>query len=250
MAGRLWIFDLDDTLLPVAPHYGRAIADFIRLMLDVFGYKAPYWFTIAKLVNEIDNERADRYGGARFRFPSSLVVCYLRLCKQVEAPYDKKIASRVCQIGMQVFDINLYLQDTLIPGVEETLNFLIAQGDELRVLTKGDLIAQWRKYHGYHLERWFPYKKFLVVRWEPRIGYPGDKRKVLTEIRKRDPGRKIYFVGDSIRFDMIPASQVGITPIYIPTCGKWDRGLPEPPLPPEAIVLKEIAEIMRRHDEL
>lgn len=251
MDERLWIFDLDNTLVATPRSYGYAIVEFIRLMLDVFSWRAPYWITIVELISEIDNKRVDDYGGARHRFPGSLVICYWRLCEQVGMPKDGEITFLVRRIGESAFSWDFYRQDQLIPGVEETFNFLKAQGDDLLILTRGDPDVQWLKWEGYDLGRWFPTEKeFRVIRWEPIAGYPGDKGKELAKLRKEYPERGIYSVGDSIRSDIVPAAEAEMIPIYIPAYSRWDRGLETPSLPDETIVLKKIAEIIERYDEL
>jgi len=249
MAGRLWVFDLDNTLVATSRSYGCATAKFAILMLGVLGWRAPQLSEIIKLYTEIDNKRTKIYGAARHRFPGSLVVCYRQLCDQVGASKDEEIISQVWQIGEKAFSLDFYLQDQLIPGVEKTLNFLKAQGDDLLVLTKGDPLVQWRKWTGYNLGCWFPSaKEFRVVRWEPRAGYSGDKGPALAELRKKYPERKIYMVGDSVDSDIIPAVEVGVIAIHIPAWSKWSWRSEASPLPEGVILLKKIADIIEQYE--
>lgn len=250
-AGRVWVFDLDNTMIASSRAYGYAVVEFIKLMLDVFAQEAPTVEEIDELRREIDNERVRTHGAVCHRFPVSLVICYCRLCEKLSVPVDKGVVSQVYQIGEESSSIDFYRQDQLIPGVEETLDFLRAQGDEILVLTKGDPLVQWRKWWGYGLYRWFPTsKEFRVVRWEPRAGYPGDKEPALAELRREHPDRKIYMVGDSIVSDMIPAIKAEVIPIYVPGYAKWNWRKESSPLPEETIVLEKIADIIERYDKL
>lgn len=250
-AGRLWIFDLDGTLIATSRAYGYAVVEFIKLMLDVFAQRTPTVEEIDELRREIDNERVEAYGAVCHRFPVSLVICYCQLCEKLGIPVDKGVISRVYRIGERAFSIDFYRRDQLIPGVEETLDFLEAQGDDLLVLTKGDPLVQWRKWWGYNLGRWFPTsKEFRVVRWEPRAGYPGDKGPLLAELREEYPERKIYMVGDSVPSDMIPAVEAGVIAVHIPAYGKWEWRSETPPLPEGVISLKKITDIVEKYNEL
>lgn len=251
MAGRLWVFDLDDTLVPTSQFYSYATVKFLNLMLDTFGGRAPDWFVIAQLFRKIDNDRVKIHGNAHHRFPGSLTICYRQLCKQVGVPVDEGVVAWVRRIGEEVFSLDLYLQDALIPGVEETLDFLEARRDEILVLTKGDLLIQWRKWQGYRLERWFPTsKEFRVVRWDPRLGYPGDKGQVLVELRGKYPQRKIYMVGDSVDSDIIPAIEAGVSPIYIPAYGRWSWRPVTSPLPEGVKKIAKITVLIDEYDQL
>lgn len=251
MAGRLWVFDLDNTLAATSRGYGYVIAEFIYLMLDAFGWRASHWFQIAELVRKIDNDRAEVYGAARHRFPGSLAICYEQLCRRAGVATDVNTRARVMEIGRSAFSLQQFLEDELIPGVAEALDFLEEQEDDLLILTKGDSVIQHRKWLGYGLRRWFPTaREFLVVRWEPILGYPGDKGVVLAELREKYPERKIYMVGDSVGSDMIPAAEAGVTPLHVPAYSKWGRGR-EIPSPPGTIELKKgVVEITERYDEL
>lgn len=251
MAGGVWVFDLDNTLVATSRAHGYALVKFIRLMLDTLAQKAPTVERILELYREIDNERTVSYGAASHRFPGSLAICYRELCREVGDPVDEVVVTQVRQIGERAFSLDFYLQDQLIPGVEETLDFLKARGDEVLVLTKGDLLAQWRKWIGYRLDRWFPTgEEFRVARWDPRLGYSGDKGPVLVELRKKYHERKIYMVGDSIDSDVIPAIKAGVIPVFVLGYAKWNWRKESSPLPDGVKEFRKIADIIERYDEL
>lgn len=249
MAGRLWVFDLDGTLIATSRAYGYAALEFVRFMLDTFARKAEHWFEIAQLLRKIGNEQTEIYGAARHRFPGSMAICYQQLCNQRGIPEDEAIVLRVLQIGEKAFDREFYRRDQLLPGVEETLNFLWAQGDNLFVLTKGDPDVQWPKWEEYNLDRWFPTsREFRVVPWDPSVGHSGDKGPVLAELREEYPKRKIYMVGDSVPSDMIPAVEAGVIGVHIPAYSKWEWRSETPPLPEGVIPLKKIADIIEEYE--
>lgn len=251
MANRIWIFDLDGTLIQAGRSYGRTILEFVQLMLDVFGWRSPHWFETASLVNSLDYKQFETWGASRDRLPSTLVEVYRQLCSKVGVPYDEDLALRIWRLGESASSLEFYRQDHLIPGVEETLNFLQSKGDLLFVLTKGDLVTQRRKWWGYKLGRWFPTPfEFIVVRWEPALGYPGDKKEVMIDLRRLYPDRRIYMAGDSIKADIIPAVEVGLTAIHIPPYWRWHWQRGKPLLPKGVIELREIREIIERYDEL
>jgi len=246
---RVWAFDLDGTLIEAARYYGRAQLRFIQLMMDNLGWQSPRWLEIAQLADRIDRELVGRWGGSRDRFPGALVQCYQQLCEKAGVDVDEAVSLVAWRIGESAFAPENYHPDLVIPGVEEVLDFLTERGDEIFVVTRGDPVVQWRKWEGCELFRWFPRSRFIVVRWEPAFGYPGDKAEVLVDLRAEFPGRKAYMVGDSVEGDIIPAALVGMTPIYIPAYWRWVPDN-EDRLPAGAVILRGIREIVERYGDL
>jgi putative hydrolase of the HAD superfamily len=242
---RVWVFDLDATLIETGPLYGRAELKFADLMMEVFARpRRP--LEALQLIDRVYLEIVKRWGVSRDCFPTALCQCYRKLCQQ--AP-DKEVELEVWRVGESVFDPGNYSPDLLIPGAEKTLDFLACEkSDTLFILTVGDPAVQGAKWEGCGLRRWFSEDRLIIVRWEPAAGYPGDKTEELVALRGRYPGRKIFMVGDSISSDIIPAIRAGVGAVYIPSYWEWRPGTQE--LPKEAIVLSQINQIIEKHDEL
>ncbi len=244
MTQRVWAFDLDNTLIEASRFYGYAILDFTRLMMGVLGWRTLSWWEIGQLVSKIDRGLVEKWGASRDRFPAALWQSYCRLCEFVEVPYDDKVGAEVWAIGKRALSRTNYSPLLVIPGVGDVLNRLSRRGDELFVVTKGDPVVQWRKWQGCELQRWFPRDRFIVVRWEPAAGYPGDKTEALLELRDRYPFHERFMVGDSIKDDILPALRAGMTGIYVPSNWHWHPGEIPLLLPNGAIRLRKITEIL------
>jgi putative hydrolase of the HAD superfamily len=245
---RVWVFDLDATLIETGPLYGQAELAFAQLIMKAL--PRPHRpLAVLQLVDEIDLKLVERWGGSRDRFPASLCHCYRQLCERVGITPDERVERDVWWWGESAFDPDKYGPDLLIPDVEKVLDFLTcAKSDTLLVLTAGDPAVQGAKWEGCGLRRWFSEDRLIIVRWEPAAGYPGDKTEELVALRGRYPGRKIFMVGDSISSDIVPAIGAGIKAIHIPS--NWGWRPDEQKLPKGAVVLERIVQIRDRYDEL
>ena len=218
---KVFLFDLDDTLMWNEYTYSLAVMEFFELLMKVFKKRLPLVCGIGRRVEEITlemikktNPKTDKlYGFSMSRWPDSFVMCYKELCEKGWGEYDPKVAEEVHKIGLKTFDENLYRQTGLVPGAELVLDFLKAKGDILILLTKGDGQVQKRKIFALDLPSWFD--SFVVVDHKSENLFGGFKRGF------EDVGRTaIFSVGNSYSSDIEPALKAGIGAIFIP-CFTW-----------------------------
>ncbi|HII16263.1 MAG TPA: hypothetical protein HA362_08225 [Nanoarchaeota archaeon] len=203
---KTFIWDYDDTLAWNQHDYCYAQVKFLRWVLDRLGPKAPDAQTMLNMEVGIDHESVKAMGFQMERFPTSFRETYHRICQKagIEDPVGE---SHAYDIGMLAFDENRYWGQGLVEGAAGTLDFLVAQHDELILLTKGDERVQRKKLRATQLNKWFGDRMHIVAR---KI------QQDITDIAgSRDPN-KVWHVGNSFRSDVKPALKAGIWMIYIP----------------------------------
>jgi len=242
---KVFIFDLDDTLYWNVHDYCYPILEFEKFMLDILGHKAPHITVIRKLEGEIDRGRVKKFGYSMERFPGTLVETYKTICSWAGVAFDKKIAEKIWQIGMKAFDPEIYKKKGLVEGVEEVLNFLKKQGDGLALLTRGDERVQQLKINALRLARWF-YHIHIV---------PSKGSSIFRAIAKAFKEKNaVYSVGNSLKSDIEPALEAGLSGIYIP-CETWEfdenkEEMSKTTGKGRLFIFKEIIEIRNRYKEL
>ncbi|HHI04084.1 MAG TPA: HAD family hydrolase [Candidatus Woesearchaeota archaeon] len=205
---KIFIFDYDDTLAKAHKHYEEVKEDFANWLIKKHELKISFKEKILEHEVGIDKELVKKYGFSRIRFPTSLVLTYKEICKQMGIGYDKKDLKKAYMIGDSVFDEKRYREEGLIDGVAETLDFLVEKQDELILLTKGEPETQEMKIRITNCRKWFGNKTHIV---------PGKKEEKIEEIARYKDKNKIWMVGNSIKSDINPALKAGINAIYIPS---------------------------------
>ncbi len=99
----------------------------------------------------------------------------------------------------------------MVEGAEETLDFLLGQGDKLVLLTKGDVEIQQGKIKATNCRKWFKEEVYVV---------PHKDKIVFGSFLKEKSRENVWHVGNSMRSDVKPALEAGIKMIYIP-CETW-----------------------------
>lgn len=211
---KVFIFDLDDTLMWNEYTYSLAFEKFYSFLMRAWKRRIPYIGSVARLaedlnalmVKEINPATGKEYGFSMDRFPSSLVRCYKALCETGYGVYDEKIAHCIYGIGMTAFDSKNYKKHGFAPWARYALNFLRKQNDVLILVTKGDPRVQQRKIDALCLERWF--SEIHIVENKPP--------ELFAEFRNRFSGTAVLSVGNSFSSDIKPALQAGVKGIFIP----------------------------------
>ncbi|MEK7151797.1 MAG: HAD hydrolase-like protein [Patescibacteria group bacterium] len=215
---KLFIFDLDDTLMLNYHLYNQATIDFLQYLMKVFKNRTPTLEYMINTISSIDIEMIKKinpasgvpYGFAMERFPDSFVAAYKKFCEDGWGKYDSIIAAIIHNIGMTAFKEESYWESGMMAGAEETLNFLKNRGDDLALLTKGDVRVQDKKIKALRLSRWF--KNIRIVDDKTRVTFYS-----FTELRKAE---YVFSVGNSFSSDIRPALDVGFRAIFIP-CQTW-----------------------------
>lgn len=244
MGQALWVFDLDNTLVPTNLNYLHGAYRFGFLMGDALFHRAPHYRLIPSLLYWTDQARlGGPHSLSRDRFAESMVETYRKLCRRVGILPDPEVERKCWGIVFSVLDEENYRKTPMIPGAEEVLNFLLARGNLVFCVTTGEEELQWAKWRGYNLGRFFPTERqFLVTGW--------DKGLALRTLRVSYPDRPAFMVGDSIGRDLIPAAEAGMTPVYVPPGAAWEKQEKKLKPPPVTIRLKKIIEIKERFVEL
>jgi FMN phosphatase YigB (HAD superfamily) len=216
--GKLLVFDLDDTLLHNKHNYSSPMLDAVRLMLIVFGHKAPYIPALMALVDEIDRKRVKEidpttgtpYLYNRRRFPGSLVATYEKVCGDIGVSASSENTRQLLAIGEKAFAPEQYRRN-IVPDAERVLQFLKQRGHILVLCTKGDPEIQQDKLNVLKdagLLQYFTETKIV------------DQKDSLTfsHIKDAYPERTghAYSVGNMYRGDILPALESGYHGVYIP----------------------------------
>jgi len=176
---------------------------------------------LISLEEKIDVGLVEHYGFAMERFPTSFREAYYQFFAHHGIPVRPGELREVYDIGMLAYDEHRWEEQGLVPGAEETLDFLLSKGDELVLVTKGDPRVQEKKISVHNLHRWF--HRIHIV-----------PRKTSTDLQRfvgTLPLSAAWHVGNSVRSDVLPAVNAGLGMVYVP-CETWayekqHEGLPE-----------------------
>lgn len=218
---KIWIFDLDDTLIPNQHCYDYAILKLVEWLIPTIGYRCPNTQNIVNLLVSIDYAEVKTSGFGMERFPTSCAKTYEEICKTLEIPINEECSKTAYEIGLFAYDYTLLEANGLLPGAIKLLDFLKSNKDVLILLTKGDRELQNKKININNLKKYFD--EIYIV---------DNKTVAQIETIIYEYGyRETYSVGNSIKSDIIPSLEAGCKVIYIP-CETWQferehNGLPE-----------------------
>jgi putative hydrolase of the HAD superfamily len=236
---KTFLFDLDDTLMWNMHDYSFPILDFVRLVIERLGPRAPDVPTIINLQAEIDSKKVKEWiplgkGFSKERFPTSLAETY----REISAPLgisDLKGEKLAYQIGTKAFSLERWEQQGLVADAKRVIDYLIGKGDELILVTKGDKEVQRMKISVNKLESMFD---------EIHIA-PTKNKEVLEEIIGKRNKNKVWHVGNSIKSDILPAIESEIGAIYIPMeTWKFEREHADLPKYNRLIKIDKISEVI------
>ena len=206
---KLFLIDLDDTLIYTHIHYMRAQNEFAEFILDSFGNSRYSSDDIVKMQLKRQMELVKKAGFDTEVFPQSFKDVYVEIGKEFGMNSGEIVSgsNRMYEIGKTVFDEKRWKVAGMYSGAEDTLEFLTNMGDELALVTLGDSKMQNRKVEVMGLERWFSENIHVVLR---------EKGSKISELSSGRNKNSVYFVGNSYNSDIRPALDAGIRGIYIP----------------------------------
>ena len=225
MANRVWVFDLDGTLMDTLDLYRKPLERAHALIVEILGEKSPPLSEIKSRHSALDKELIYRinpltkkpYLYTKCRFPTSFVEIFKILSKEAElelsAVDERRYYNQLYKIGMETFKKERYkrkIKSQVLPLVK----FLSSQEDTLIILTKGDKGVQGDKRRVFKevgLLRYF--KEFIIV--------DDKKDRAFKDIRQRYPATEYYSVGDTYSWDILPAIKFGYFGIYTPSPANW-----------------------------
>jgi len=241
-----FIFDLDDTLISTEYHYTQAKAKAVDYIVFLLGKKTPGVNEIVKTIEDIDDKAVKELPNPYCieRYPNSLAKAMQSLCDDRKVKWSEKNVEEMLAIGNTAFETPA---TDIVPGAEETLNFLLYQKDSLMLLTKGDDNYQMQKVIANGLDRWFARNSIKVINSDktPTV--------ILSLLGNHDKEHS-YSVGNYYRSDIEPAIDAGIKAVYVPN-GSWKHELVKNSIEKalqtkRAVVLDSIIEIKNKYSEL
>ena len=152
---------------------------------------------------EIVNSKIHGYGTANFA--RNLTECYHRLA-------ERDVAERDLGTIMSFTEQILHHPMELIPGVEETLEYLSVRHD-LTLFTKGNPEEQKLKLDRSGLAVYFGHT--AIVKEKDAASYSA-----LIEERRLDPERA-WMIGNSPKSDINPALEAGLNAVFVPHEHTW-----------------------------
>lgn len=250
---KLFVFDLDDTLIDNVHDYAEPLLDAARFLIKVLGNRAPHVTKIIELEQEIDSRRVKEINpatGKPFlwsmeRFPGSLVELYKHVCGQHGITPDEIIADLFYKIGLRAFNEKMYKGNVNLHALS-VLSFLKGRGDALLLCTKGDARVQNKKINALKQAGINHFSMALVL---DNKG-PDTFRALAFGFDSCD----FWSVGNSYDSDIKPALEAGYKGVYIPvetweTIGKMDKILAEVDKE-KCLVLNNLGELITRYGEL
>src|SRR3989338_9764212 len=208
MTKRVFVLDMDDTLIDNVHDYADPILDSVREIISALGSRAPHVTHIVTREQEIDLRRRSEinpttgkpFGYSMDRFPGTLVETYREFCLQANVEPSPEIESRLFRTGLGAFDEGLYRKN-IKPGALEIVDFINHQHDVCMLLTAGDPRVQRKKIKalGQASDRFWGGIK-IVDRKTPQV---------FQEMVNEFVGYEFYSVGNNYESDIMPALEVG-----------------------------------------
>ena len=210
---KVFVFDLDDTLMTNVHDYAQSILDMARIIIEQLGAKAPHVSAVIALEEEIDKRRVHEINpitGHKFlysmeRFPRTMVQTYREICQRVRVEPDKLVEKELYKIGMQAFDPARY-KGNIFPEAIPTIYFLDSQGDTPMLLSKGDQRVQSKKFSAISAGNNF-FRARIVDDKTPQV---------FKEMKRGYENDVFYSVGNDYEKDIVPALEAGYKGILIP----------------------------------
>lgn len=253
MSKKLFVFDLDDTLIDNVHDYAEPLLDAARFLIKILGNKAPHVTKIIELEQEIDSRRVKEinpmtgkpYLYSMERFPGSLAELYKHICGQHGITPDEIIADLFYKIGLRAFNEETY-KGNINPHALSVLNFLKGRGDIMMLCTKGDARVQNKKIDALKQSGINHFSAVLVL--------DNKGSHTFKTLASGFDSCGLWSVGNSYDSDIKPALEAGYKGIYIPvetweTIGKMDAIRGEVDIK-RCLVLKNLGEIITRYGEL
>ncbi len=197
---KLVVFDGDDTLWQTMALYRAAKLTFAK-WLSRQGFDGP---SALPVLEEIDLRNVGLYGFSPKRFPQSMAETYRRLAETAGRESSPEITEEARAIGLRVFEQS----PELVDGAKAVLSEL-AEEHELVLCTKGDRSIQEGRIASSGLASLF--SRIYI----PAVKGPGEFSDILAKAGI-DADHAIS-VGDSVRSDINPAIEVGMSAIWVPS---------------------------------
>jgi putative hydrolase of the HAD superfamily len=214
---KLLCFDLDDTLIDDNYKFELTFCECIKTIINSLETRTPQIDDMLKKAREIENETWESWPKQKLytseRVANAWVKTYEWYAKDIGLPVRDHTKKLIEALIKSNYDPPYFV----IPGVVETITYLIEKGYEMHIITLGPDRQQRRKLTVTKLMKYFN-----QVHYETH-----DKCKPLSKLKKEYGVENICMIGNSMRTDINPALKLSIQGIYIPR-GNWHRFKQEP----------------------
>ena len=195
------IIDADDTLWENNIYFERAFDDFC----DFLAHSNMSASEVRAVLDEIETVNSKIHGYGTLNFARNLTECYHKL---VERDVRSEDLPKIMSFTEQI----LHHPMELIPGVEETLEYLSLRHD-LTLFTKGNPEEQKLKLDRSGLAIYFGHT--AIVKEKDTASYA-------ALIRERQLVReRSWMIGNSPKSDINPALEAGINAVFVPHEHTW-----------------------------
>ena len=195
------IIDADDTLWENNIYFERAFDDFC----DFLAHSSMGPAEVRAVLDEIETVNSKIHGYGTATFTKNLTECYHKL---VEREVDARDLPKIMTFTEQI----LHHPIELLPGVEETLEYLSLRHD-LTLFTKGNPEEQKLKLDRSGLAIYFGHT--VVVKEKNAASYAE-----LIGERQMERARS-WMIGNSPKSDINPALETGLNAVFVPHPHTW-----------------------------
>lgn len=201
-------FDADDTLWSNEPFFQEVERKYTELLSD---YGSAKEISAELFKTEMGNLECLGYGAKAFTI--SMIETALRISAQ-KVPAEK--IQEIILLGKSLLEMPI----ELLPGVEDTLKALKAQGGyRLVVATKGDLLDQERKLKRSGLTPYFDHIEIMSDKTEKEYSR-------LLQVLQVAP-EEFLMIGNSLKSDIQPVLAIGGYGVHIPFEVMWQHEVVE-----------------------
>lgn len=194
--------DLDDTLIPNAHRYHAPAWRCGLIITNALGVSTPSPMEILQFQLKVDQEAVVRQGYGTDRFPNSWITTYRQLAEKAGITAKSKVEERLFNTASRF----KYGPFRAFKGVKRVLKRLKKRGHSLHLITVGDVALQQRKIDQSNLASYFEGIHIVTKDKKPAM------RAVVED--SSDPS---FMVGDSKRYDIKPAQELGMKGIWVPS---------------------------------
>jgi putative hydrolase of the HAD superfamily len=195
------LIDADDTLWENNIYFERAFDNFC----DFLAHSSMSPAEVRAVLDEIETVNNKIHGYGTANFARNLTECYHQLL-------EREVGQQDLPMIMSFTEQILHHPIELIPGVEETLQYLSLRHD-LTLFTKGNPEEQKLKVDRSGLAIYFGHT--AIVKEKDRGSYAA-----LIRERQLVPERS-WMIGNSPKSDINPALEAGINAVFVPHEHTW-----------------------------
>jgi putative hydrolase of the HAD superfamily len=198
---RLIAFDADDTLWPNQPHFDNVEAQLFAILAHC-GDPA----TISRSLYEVQVRNMHLFGYGAKSFMLAMIETAIQLTSGSVTGTE---VQQIIDLGKRLLDFPI----EPLPGVVEVLTELKQRGEQLMVLTKGDLFDQESKLARSGLGDFFAYVEIVSEKDDATY------QRLLA--RHKVPAESFVMIGNSLKSDVLPVARLGGQAIHVPYHVTW-----------------------------